>query len=103
MFGAFGDALSSAASYLGGLLGFSPEAANAAASTPIAAPPQMPQPQPNAGLLAALSPEQQRMMQQFREMQGLTKAFGEVGAPSAPMPALLPTPDIFAHRRAGRM
>lgn len=101
MFGAIGDALGSAASYLGGLLGFSPEAANAAASTPIAAPPQAPQ--PNAGLLAALSPDQQRMLQQFREMQGLTKAFGEIGAPNAPMPALLPTPDIFAHRRAGRM
>lgn len=101
MFGAIGDALGSAASYLGGLLGFSPEAANAAASTPIAAPPQTPQ--PNAGLLAALSPDQQRMLQQFREMQGLTKAFGQIGAPNAPMPALLPTPDIFAHRRAGRM
>lgn len=101
----FGGLLSSAASYLGGLLGFSPEAANAAASTPIAAPPQAPQPQaqPNAGLLAALSPDQQRMLQQFREMQGLTKAFGQIGAPNAPMPALLPTPDIFAHRRAGRM
>jgi hypothetical protein len=53
--------------------------------------------------MSALTPDQQRMLQQFREMQGLTKAFGEIGAPSAPMPGLLPTPDIFAHRRAGRM
>jgi hypothetical protein len=101
MFGGIGNALGSAASYLGGLLGFSPEAANAAASPPVAAPPQAPQ--PNAGLMSALTPDQQRMLQQFREMQGLTKAFGEIGAPSAPMPGLLPTPDIFAHRRAGRM
>lgn len=101
----FGGLLSGAASYLGGLLGFSPEAANAAASTPIAAPPQAPQPQaqPNAGLLAALTPEQQRMLEQYRGMQGLTKALGDMSAPRAPMPALLPTPDIFAHRRAGRM
>lgn len=90
----FGGLLSGATSYLGGLLGFSP--ANPGEAAP---DPQAPQAQPNAGLLAALSPDQQRMLQQFR----VTKAFGEISAPSAPMPALLPTPDIFAHRRAGRM
>lgn len=101
----FGGLLSGAASYLGGLLGFSPEAANAAAATPIAAPPQAPQPQaqPNAGLLAALTPDQQRMMRQFQAMQGFARSLGDIGGQRAPMPALLPTPDIFAHRRAGRM
>lgn len=94
----FGDLLSSAASYLGGLLGFTPATPGEAAPDP-----QAPQTQPNAGLLAALTPEQQRMLEQYRGMQGLTKALGDMSAPRAPMPALLPTPDIFAHRRAGRM
>lgn len=97
----FGGLLSGAASYLGGLLGLSPEAANAAASPPVAAPPQAAQ--PNAGLLAALSPDQQRMLQQFQTMQGFAKSLGDMGGQRAPMGGLLPTPDIFAHRRAGRM
>ena len=97
----FGGLLSGAASYLGGLLGFAPEAASAAASSPVAAPPQAPQ--PNAGLLAALSPDQQRMMQQFQAMQGFARTLGDMGGQRAPMAGLLPTPDIFAHRRAGRM
>lgn len=101
MFGGIGSALGSAASYLGGLLGFAPEAANAAASPPVAPPQQAPQ--PNAGLLAALTSDQQRMLEQYRGMQGLTKALGDIGGQRAPQPALLPTPDIFAHRRAGRM
>jgi hypothetical protein len=101
MFGAIGDALSGAAGYLGGLLGFSPEAANQAAPNPAPVGPQAPQ--PNAGLLSGLTPEQQRLLEQFRAMQGLSKTFGDVGGQRAPMPGLLPTPDIFAHRRAGRM
>lgn len=101
MFGGIGNALGGAASYLGGLLGFSPEAANPAALNPAAATPQAPQ--ANAGLLAGFSPEQQRMLQQFQAMQGLAKSFGDMSGQRAPMPGLLPTPDIFAHRRAGRM
>lgn len=96
----FGGLLTGAASYLGGLLGFPSEAANAAASPAVSAPPQA---APNAGLLAALSPDQQRMMQQFQAMQGFARTLGDMGGQRAPMAGLLPTPDIFAHRRAGRM
>lgn len=101
MFGGIGNALGSAASYLGGLLGFSPEAANAAAPNTALPDPQAPQ--PNAGLLSGLTTEQQRMLEQFRAMQGFAKSFGDMSGQRAPMPGLLPTPDIFAHRRAGRM